>query len=150
MAQSDELRVSPLELFFDLVFVFAITQIVALIEHDLSPAGVAKGALVLAMIYWGWSLFTWTLNAVGTERLDVRLGLVTAMAMSLLMARVIPDAYGEGGRTTVSGEEKDTRQLNRRLGGVAVYPLDPRNSLKLIFMFGSFIQQIFHFIVFRP
>jgi low temperature requirement protein LtrA len=97
MAESDELKVSPLELFFDLVFVFAITQIVALIEHDLSPAGVAKGALVLAMIYWGWSMFTWTLNAVGTDRLDVRLGLLAAMAMSLLMALVIPDAFGTGG-----------------------------------------------------
>jgi len=97
VVESDELSVSPLELFFDLVFVFAITQIVALIEHDLTPAGVAKGALVLAMIYWGWSLFTWTLNAVGTDRLDVRLGLLVAMAMSLLMARVIPDAFGDGG-----------------------------------------------------
>jgi low temperature requirement protein LtrA len=97
MAESEELRVSPLELFFDLVFVFAITQIVSLIEHDLSPAGVAKGALVLAMIYWGWSLFTWTLNAVGTDRLDVRIGLLAAMAMSLLMARVIPEAFGDGG-----------------------------------------------------
>ncbi len=97
MAESEELRVSPLELFFDLVFVFAITQIVSLIEQDLSWAGVAKGALVLALIYWGWSLFTWTLNAVGTDRLDVRIGLLFAMAMSLLMARVIPDAYGDGG-----------------------------------------------------
>ena len=97
MPESEELRVSPLELFFDLVFVFAITQIVSLIEHDLSWAGVAKGALVLAMIYWGWSLFTWTLNAIGTDRLDVRIGLLAAMAMSLLMARVIPDAYGDGG-----------------------------------------------------
>ncbi len=97
MIEPDELSVSPLELFFDLVFVFAITQIVALIEHDLTPAGVAKGALVLAMIYWGWSLFTWTLNAVGTDRMDVRIGLLVAMAMSLLMARVIPDAFGDGG-----------------------------------------------------
>ena len=97
MIEPDELSVSPLELFFDLVFVFAITQIVALIEHDLNPAGVAKGALVLAMIYWGWSLFTWTLNAMGTDRMDVRIGLLVAMAMSLLMARVIPDAFGDGG-----------------------------------------------------
>jgi low temperature requirement protein LtrA len=97
MPESEEIGVSPLELFFDLVFVFAITQIVALIEHDLSPVGVAKGALVLAMIYWGWSLFTWTLNAVGTDRMDARIGLLVAMAMSLLMARVIPDAFGEGG-----------------------------------------------------
>jgi low temperature requirement protein LtrA len=78
-----ELSVSPLELFFDLVFVFAITQIVALIEHDLTPAGVAKGALVLAMIYWGWSLFTWTLNAVGTERMDVRIGLLVPPGLVL-------------------------------------------------------------------
>jgi low temperature requirement protein LtrA len=97
MTETNELSVSPLELFFDLVFVFAITQIVALIEHDLSPAGVAKGALVLAMIYWGWSLFTWTLNAVGTDRMDIRIGLLVAMAMSLLMALVIPDAFGDGG-----------------------------------------------------
>ncbi|MDH5372023.1 MAG: low temperature requirement protein A [Acidimicrobiia bacterium] len=96
-AIDNELTVAPLELFFDLVFVFAITQIAALIHHDLSLLGVARGALVLAMLYWGWSLFTWTLNSVGTARLDVRLGLFTAMAMSLLMARVIPGAFGDEG-----------------------------------------------------
>jgi low temperature requirement protein LtrA len=98
----NELRVSPLELFFDLVFVFAITQVASLIHHDLSLLGVARGALVLAMLYWGWSLFTWTLNFVGTSRLDVRLGLFIAMAMSLLMARIIPEAFDDGGPYFVS------------------------------------------------
>ncbi len=93
----DELTVSPLELFFDLVFVFAITQVASLLRADHTLAGFGRGALILAMVYWGWSLFTWALNGTGTGRLLVRVGLLVAMATILLMAVVIPDAFGSRG-----------------------------------------------------
>ena len=48
----------PLELFFDLVFVFAITQVVSLVVHDLSLAGGLRGALVLALMWWAWTNWT--------------------------------------------------------------------------------------------
>jgi len=92
-----ELTVAPLELFFDLVFVFAITQVAGLLGTDHTLAGFGRGALILGMVYWGWSLFTWALNATGTSRLFVRLGLLGAMATILLMAVVIPEAFGDEG-----------------------------------------------------
>jgi low temperature requirement protein LtrA len=95
--EAGELTVAPLELFFDLVFVFAITQVASLLRADHTLAGFGRGALILAMVYWGWSLFTWALNATGTRRLFVRLGLLTSMATILLMAIVIPDAFGDRG-----------------------------------------------------
>ncbi|MGI9647082.1 MAG: low temperature requirement protein A [Acidimicrobiia bacterium] len=94
----DELTVSPLELFFDLVFVLAITQVAALIGADHTVAGLLRGALLLTMVYWGWSLYTWALNATGVHRLLVRLGLLAAMGTILLMAVVIPEAFGDEGK----------------------------------------------------
>lgn len=92
----EEISVTPLELFFDLVFVFALTQVAALIRHDLTAVGVLRGILILGMVYWGWSLYTWSTNAVSTKQLGVRLGLLAAMASILLMARAIPEAFGDG------------------------------------------------------
>lgn len=97
VAEDDELSVSPLELFFDLVFVFAVAQVASFIRHDLTWPGVGRGLLLLVLMYWGWSLYTWALNAVGTHRLGVRLGLLAAMGTSLLMAVGLPEAFGDAG-----------------------------------------------------
>jgi low temperature requirement protein LtrA len=94
----DELTVSPLELFFDLVFVLAITQVAALLGADHTLAGLLRGALLLTMVYWGWSLYAWALNATGTGRMLVRLGLLAAMGTILLMAVVIPEAFADEGK----------------------------------------------------
>ena len=94
---ADELAVHPLELFFDLVFVFALTQVAALLREDHTVAGFGRGALILTMVYWGWSLFTWALNATGTRRMFVRVGLLAAMSTILLMAIVIPTAFEDHG-----------------------------------------------------
>jgi len=94
-SEIQELSVSPLELFFDLVFVFAVTQTVALIAHDPTVTGVLGGALVFFMLWWAWQQFTWGINGVGNERLAVRLGLTLAMGISLFMALVVPDAFSD-------------------------------------------------------
>ena len=101
MANADEplsdISVSPLELFFDLVFVFAITQVAVLIRQDTSMGNVLRGLLILAMLWWAWSQYTWTTNAVGTERLSARLVLLLAMGATLFTALAVPDAFDDAG-----------------------------------------------------
>ncbi|MBT8197648.1 MAG: low temperature requirement protein A [Acidimicrobiia bacterium] len=97
LVDEDELSVSPLELFFDLVFVFAIAQIAAFVRHDLTWSGVGKGVLLVVLVYWAWSLYTWGLNATGTSHVYVRLALLSAMGTILLMAVALPSAFTEDG-----------------------------------------------------
>ena len=89
---------STLELFFDLVYVFAITQVVSLIHEDPTIAGFARGAFLLGLLWWTWSNYTWTTNWTGTDGAPVRLFLLAAMGATLLMALEVPDAFGEGSR----------------------------------------------------
>lgn len=89
---------STLELFFDLVYVFAMTQVVALIHADLTPAGFARGAFLLALLWWTWSIYTWTTNWTGTDGTAIRLFLLAAMGATLLMALEVPDAFGDGSK----------------------------------------------------
>jgi len=87
---------STLELFFDLVYVFAITQVVSFIHEDPTVPGFAKGAFILGLLWWTWSIYTWTTNWTGTEGVPIRLFLLAAMGATLLMALEVPDAFGEG------------------------------------------------------
>ena len=59
-----EHRVTPLELFFDLVFVFAFTQVTTLLLEDVSWAGLGRGLLVLAVLWWAWASYAWLTNTV--------------------------------------------------------------------------------------
>ena len=102
-ADSDELRVSPLELFFDLVFVFSITQVAALLHADTSIEGLVGGLLVLLLIWWSWSQYTWILNSLGNEATAMKLTLLAAMAAVLFMALAVPDALGDGGMWFAAG-----------------------------------------------
>jgi len=78
-AQETERRTSYLELFFDLVFVFAITQVTSLMLAEPTAAGYAKSALVLAMVYWAWSGYAWATNAIDLGQPRLRLGYLAAM-----------------------------------------------------------------------
>ncbi len=102
-APSEELAVSPLELFFDLVFVFSITQVAALLAADPTVEGLIGGLLVLLLIWWSWSQYTWALNSLGNESPAIRLALLTAMAAVLFMALAVPDALGDGGMWFAAG-----------------------------------------------
>lgn len=86
-----------LELFFDLVFVFAITQVVYTLVHDLSWGGTARAAILLGVLWWGWAGWTWTTNLVDMTPRWRRLVMLAAMAATLVMAHAVPDAFeGEG------------------------------------------------------
>jgi low temperature requirement protein LtrA len=93
--EEHERRTSYLELFFDLVFVFAITQVTALMIGDPTAAGFAKAALVLALIYWAWSAYAWATNAIDLSVPGLRLGYLLAIGASFAMAIGVPDAYAE-------------------------------------------------------
>jgi low temperature requirement protein LtrA len=86
----EEKSASYIELFFDLVFVFGITQISALLRDDPTFAGLVRGSLLLLMLWWTWSLYTWTTNWTGTDRLGIRLSLLGAMGAALVMAIAVP------------------------------------------------------------
>src|SRR5919108_471478 len=88
-------RASTLELFYDLVFVFAITQVSHLLLEHLTWAGAGEALIVLLAVWWSWNYTTWTTNELDTETIPVRLLLLALMLVSLLMSVAIPDAFGE-------------------------------------------------------
>src|SRR5215216_3958096 len=88
-------RVSTLELFYDLVFVFAITQVSHFLLEHLTWAGAGEATIILLAVWWSWNYTTWTTNELDTESIPVRLLLLSLMLVSLLMSVAIPDAFGE-------------------------------------------------------
>lgn len=94
---AEEKRAGFLELFFDLVFVFGITQVTALLLADTSTLGFLRAALVFGLLWWAWSAYTWLTNAIDIERSIVRLLILCAMAGSFFMALAVPEAYGSDG-----------------------------------------------------
>jgi low temperature requirement protein LtrA len=89
-----EQRVTPLELFFDLVFVYAITQVTTLMSEDLTWRGVAHGLLVLAALWWAWTGYAWLTNTLEPEEGLVRAGMLAGMAGMLVAALAVPGAFG--------------------------------------------------------
>lgn len=86
--------VTPLELFFDLVFVFALTQVTSLLAHDLSWIGVVQGCAVLAAIWWAWAGFAWLTNSVDIDQdIPSRLLMLAAMAAFLVVGLSAPEAF---------------------------------------------------------
>ena len=92
-------QVTPLELFFDLVFVLAITQCTALMAHDPTWEGLARGLLVLGVLWWAWVGYAWLTSVVDPEEGAVRLAIFAAMAALLVVSLCVPEAYGELGLT---------------------------------------------------
>jgi low temperature requirement protein LtrA len=91
----EEYGATTLELFYDLVFVFAITQVSHLLLAHLSWEGAGQAALVLLVVWWAWQYTTWVTNELDPESNLVRLLLIGLMLASLLMAIAIPDAFGD-------------------------------------------------------
>jgi low temperature requirement protein LtrA len=89
-----EQRATPLELFYDLVFVFAITQVSHLLLAHLTWEGAGQSALVLLVVWWSWNYTTWVTNELDPGSIVVRLLLIALMLASLLMAIAIPEAFG--------------------------------------------------------
>ena len=92
-----EYRASTLELFFDLVFVFAITQVSHLLLEHLTWKGALESGMALLVVWWAWQYTTWATNEFDADAIPVRLMLIVIMMACLLMAVAIPDAFGDRG-----------------------------------------------------
>ncbi len=89
--------VTPLELFFDLVFVFGLTQVTTVLSNNPTWSGVAHGLLILAALWWAWAAYAWLTNTVDPGEGAVWGAIVVAMAAMFVAALAVPDAFGSHG-----------------------------------------------------
>ena len=92
-------QVTPLELFFDLVFVLALTQCTQLMSDHPTWTGLGQGVVVLAVLWWAWVGYAWLTSVIDPEEDAVRIVMFVAMAGLLLCALCVPDAFGDLGLT---------------------------------------------------
>ena len=90
-----EHQVTPLELFFDLVFVFAITQVTSLLANDPTWGGVLRGMLVLVALWWAWTAYAWLTSTMDVDEGGVRLAMLASMGSMLVVALAVPGAFGD-------------------------------------------------------
>jgi low temperature requirement protein LtrA len=107
-----EQHASNLELFYDLVFVFAVTQVSHLLLHELTWRGAGRSLLVLLVVWWAWNYTTWVTNQLDPDAIAVRLLVLAIMLASLVMAIAIPHAFGS--RAVLFAGAYVTIQLGRQ------------------------------------
>jgi low temperature requirement protein LtrA len=93
--RGEEARVTTLELFFDLVFVLALTQCTSLMAHDPTWSGLAQALLILGMLWWSWVGYAWLTSVVDPDDDVVRVSIFVAMAAFLVAALCVPEAFGD-------------------------------------------------------
>ena len=97
MGMTAEHRVTPRELFFDLVFVFAFTQVAMLLANDPTFAGIGRGVLVLAALWWAWTAYAWLTNVVDPEQGAIGVALLVALIAMFLAALAVPGVFDDEG-----------------------------------------------------
>ena len=95
MLVEGEKRVSPLELFFDLVFVFALTQVTAMMSDDPTWNGLGEGVLILGVLWWAWAAYAWLTNYIAADEGVERLLMFAVMGALLIAALAVPQAFGD-------------------------------------------------------
>lgn len=88
-------QVFPLELFFDLVFVFAVTQCTSLMVAQPTWAGLGRGLLALAVLWWGWTAYAWLTSVIDPEQDAIRITMFAAMGAMLVVSMCVPQAFGD-------------------------------------------------------
>jgi low temperature requirement protein LtrA len=89
-----ERRTTPVELFWDLAFVFAITQVTHFLLFHLTWGGFGRGMILLALIWWAWSAFVWAANAESEDSPTMQLALLVSLILIFLAGIAVPDAFG--------------------------------------------------------
>ena len=92
----DDQKVTFVELFFDLVFVYCVTQVAALLHGHVDVPSAASALLVFWLVWWGWTQFTWALNAANTDHPHVQALTLVATAVAFFMGVGIPQAFAGG------------------------------------------------------
>jgi low temperature requirement protein LtrA len=90
---SEDHRATPFELFFDLVYVFAVTQVTGYMAEEHSAHGVLQGLLLLTLLWWTWSAYAWLGNQARADEGLLRAGMAVAMAAMFVVALTIPEAW---------------------------------------------------------
>lgn len=93
--EEEHATVTPLELFFDLVFVFALTQVTAFMADELSWHGILRGVLVTMLLWWAWTAYAWLANVVSAEERTIKLAILAGMAAMFVLALCIPEAFDD-------------------------------------------------------
>jgi low temperature requirement protein LtrA len=88
-------RTSAVELLWDLVFVFAVTQVTTLMANDLTWTGLGQGLLVLALVWWAWSAYVWAANAEQETSRELRVVLLVGMVCIFVAGLCLPEAFGD-------------------------------------------------------
>ena len=96
-AVEEEHRVTPRELFFDLVFVFAFTQVTTLLTHDPTFTGIGRGVLVLGALWWPWTAYAWLTNTVDPEEGFIGAALLVALIAMFVAALAVTRVFGDDG-----------------------------------------------------
>jgi len=147
-------RVTPLELFFDLVFVLAITQCTALLAHDQTWSGLAQGLLILGVLWWAWVGYSWLTSVIDPEAEAVRLVMFVAMAALLIVSLSVQEAFDNLALTFALGigvfrlahialfmlAGADDRDLRRSVIGLAVSTAISVGILLVASLFDDFAQ----------
>jgi low temperature requirement protein LtrA len=94
---AEDARVAPIELFFDLVFVFSLTQVTTLMTGDLTSRGMIRGLLLLALLWWCWVGYAWLGNVVQADEGMGRVAMFGAMAAMFVFAISVPEAFDDKG-----------------------------------------------------
>jgi low temperature requirement protein LtrA len=121
-----EQRVTPLELFFDLVFVFGFTQVTTVLSDDRTWSGLGHGLLILAALWWAWAAYAWLTNAVDPAEGALWGAILVAMAAMFIAALAVPEAFGRHG--VIFG----VAFLIVNLMYLALYALGARNDRDLL------------------
>ncbi|RFU41161.1 low temperature requirement protein A, partial [Actinomadura logoneensis] len=96
-SEPEEYRVTTLELFFDLVFVFAVTQLTGVLSHDMTPRGLAEVVLMFGVLWWMYAGYAWLTNMTPPTTVGRRLLVLTGMAGFFMIALATPGGFGTGG-----------------------------------------------------
>lgn len=140
--QAGERRVGVLELFFDLVFVLAITQVTAYLAAHLNWRGVAEGLVILGLMWWAWVGYSWLTNSVDSDDTLTRVAIFIAMAALVVVALAMPGAFA-GEAVLMAFAYGLVRAMQVGLYAYGTDPEDPNHGaiLKLApgFMFSSLL-----------
>jgi low temperature requirement protein LtrA len=90
-----EHRVTPLELFFDLVFVFGFTEVTTLLHEDPTWGGLGRGLLALTVLWWAWASYAWLTNSLDADRGPMLAAMLVASSAMFLAALAVPGAFGD-------------------------------------------------------
>ena len=140
---TEHATVSPLELFFDLVFVFALTQVTAFMAHDISWLTVLRGVLIIMLLWWAWTGYAWLANVASADENTMKLAILSGMAAMFVLALCIPEAFHDAEGGLNGPVVLAVCYLGFRVAHLAIFLLIAREDNGLRAQLGRFAPSVF-------